>query len=126
MRWSTEKKDIIGRWPWGQRDWTKPIWKKVIRPFLCDYEKKKWFEITQEKADGDQRHKFYPVELLCGEARKRLEQIGLDDLDEVFRFRFGNKPRLYGFVQHIFYVVWWDPEHSIYPTDIQDRGKVRR
>jgi hypothetical protein len=80
-----------------------------------------------EKTGGDQRHKAYPVGIICHEAQKRLEEIGLDDLDEVFRFRLASKPRLYGFlVQHIFYVLWWDPEHNVYPTDIQDRGKVRR
>jgi hypothetical protein len=49
MRWSTEKKDIDGKWSWGQRDWTKAVWKGTIQPFLYVYETKRWFEIEQEK-----------------------------------------------------------------------------
>ena len=98
MKWSTEKKDLADRWTWGSRDWTKPVWKTIIRPFLCEYEKKRWFEIEREKSDGDQRHKNYLVGQICEEAQRRLIDIDLDDLDEVFRFRLGSRPRLYGFL----------------------------
>jgi hypothetical protein len=56
---------------------------------------------------------------LCPEAQNRLEALGLDDVDELFRFQLGNEPRLWGVIDDdgIFYPVWWDPRHQVYPTD---------
>jgi hypothetical protein len=69
----------------------------------------------------------YDREAICAEARTRLADIFLDDLDQVFRFRLAAKQRFYGFrLQHVFFALWWDAEHKICPSDIQDRGKVRK
>ena len=126
MRWSTERKDVLGRWSWGARRWTRKVWKLEMLPFLLDCEKKKWFELELEKSDGDKKHKGYVVNKICSEAQRRLLEIKLDDLDHIFRFRLSNKQRMYGFlIQHVFYVLWWDPEHNIYPTNVQNRGKIR-
>ena len=47
-----------------------------------------------------------------------MQDLRLDDLDDLFRFRLGNKPRLWGVIHEgVFYPVWWDPEHKVYPTD---------
>jgi hypothetical protein len=36
----------------------------------------------------------------------------------MFRFRLGGKARLWGFrSERIFHVVWWDPDHRVYPTE---------
>jgi hypothetical protein len=56
-----------------------------------------------------------------------LQDLRLDDLDELFRFRLGNKPRLWGIIHEgVFFPVWWDPEHKIYPTDPGNRSRVTR
>jgi hypothetical protein len=50
------------------------------------------------------------------EAQARLVDIQLEDLDEIFRFRVGFAQRLYGFrICDVFFILWWDPEHKIYP-----------
>lgn len=128
MMWSSERKDIVGRWSWGQfRNWGKPFWRKTLLPFLKSYEKKSWAEIEKETAGADRRFKSYDVFCICQEAQRRLQCIDLDDMEVISRFRLGNMERLYGFIcQHVFFVLWWDPDHRIYPSDIQRRGKRRR
>jgi hypothetical protein len=127
MMWSSEKKDIIGRWSWGQsRNWGLPLWRKNILPFLHHYEKKMWKDIHRENAGDDHRFKTYETSKICKEARERLVELKIDDLEDISRFRLGNRPRLYGIMcQHVFFLLWWDPEHNIYPSNIQARGKVR-
>lgn len=50
-------------------------------------------------------------------ARERLEAMRLGYMEEIYRLRLGNKPRLYGFlVRNAFHIVWWDPEHEIWPA----------
>lgn len=128
MEWSDEKKDLEDAWSWGQsRDWRGPIWDTVLLPFLHEYKNKKWHEIENEKSGDDKRHKSYELSSICKEAYDRLEYLKLEDMDEIFRFRIGSKPRFYGFrIQHIFFALWWDAEHRVCPSDIQNRGKVRR
>jgi hypothetical protein len=47
-----------------------------------------------------------------------LEELRLDDFDELFRFRLGTMRRLWGIVDdEVFYPVWWDPDHKVYPQD---------
>ena len=128
MRWSDEPKDILDQWSWGQkRDWTGQIWDETLLPFLNGCEKKKWKEIEEETAGEDRRNKSYELDTICKEAFERLCFLKLDELDEIFRFRLGNKPRFYGFrIQHLFYALWWDADHMICPSDIQNRNKRRR
>lgn len=47
----------------------------------------------------------------------RLTDIGHDDRTQLSRLRLGGKRRLYGFREdNVFYVLWWDPEHDVYPS----------
>ena len=128
MAWSDEKKDIKDFWSWGQsRDWSGKLWDNTLLPFLIEYANKTWAEIEREMAGGDKRHKAYDVDVICEEAQARLNDIELDYLDEVFRFRLGNKPRFYGFrLQHVFFALWWDGDHLVCPVDIQERGKSKK
>ena len=48
----------------------------------------------------------------------RLEALSLADQDEICRLRLSNTKRLYGFlVGTVFHIVFWDPEHQIWPTE---------
>jgi hypothetical protein len=47
---------------------------------------------------------------------RRLEAMGLGDQTRISRFQLQGLWRLYGFRQgNVFHVVWWDPEHEIWP-----------
>lgn len=80
---------------------------------LQSYSTMTWREI---KAN---RHRDHPIPTgsLCSAAKKRLEYIQQDDADELWRFRFGAKQRIWGIKNgHVLRVIWWDPDHQIYPT----------
>lgn len=71
---------------------------------------------------GQQQHRLHhdqTVSSLCDDAqailsRPRYEELGGD----IFRFRLSGVERLWGFViDGIFYAVWWDPNHRVYPTE---------
>ncbi|MFG3349485.1 hypothetical protein ACGF1Z_31060 [Streptomyces sp. NPDC048018] len=54
---------------------------------------------------------------LCKEALDRLAATGRDDQSRIHRLQFTGTQRLYGFLQgSVFHVVWWDPDHEVYPT----------
>ncbi len=51
------------------------------------------------------------------EANRRWQALGLDDQDRVSRLRHGGLIRIYGLrVGNVFHVLWWDPEHEIWPS----------
>lgn len=72
---------------------------------------------------GQRRQKHHDQEIssLCSEARQRLAVLQLDrELEDakLFRFRVGGTERLWGFRRGgCFYVLWWDPDHQVYPTE---------
>jgi hypothetical protein len=77
-----------------------------------------WMELRQQRVDGRFRHHAQPVTSLCKDAQDRLAHLQLDDQPEMFRFRHGNTGRFWGFVlEGVFYPVWWDPNHKVYPTE---------
>ncbi|WP_144016774.1 hypothetical protein [Beutenbergia cavernae] len=65
--------------------------------------------------------KRYPIEVLCSDAQRRLEELEKDDETEVVRLRCGGKERLYGLLRdHVFHVLWWDPEHEVCPSVLRN------
>lgn len=122
MEWSTDRADIKRSWSWGPRSCLSDDWDTVLKPYLDEYAKKTWREIASERtgnANRRQKHISYEVHKICTEAQKRLAELQQDDLEEIFRFRVSGKKRLYGIViSHWFWVLWWDPEHKIYPTEL--------
>ncbi|RKN51956.1 hypothetical protein D7231_35505 [Streptomyces klenkii] len=53
---------------------------------------------------------------LCREALERLTVMGWDDMTKLHRLEFTGTQRLYGFLDgNIFHVVWWDPNHEVWP-----------
>lgn len=68
-------------------------------------------------APGAEHGKRYDIAKLPDRATRRLVEIGRDDETELVRLRCGARPRLYGILrEHVFYVLWWDPEHEVYPS----------
>lgn len=66
---------------------------------------------------GSDHGKAYPVETLPKHALDRLTELKRDDETELVRLRFGAKKRFYGVLrEHIFHVLWWDPQHAVVPS----------
>jgi hypothetical protein len=87
---------------------------------LRDYERRTWEEIER---DHKRDHPIpVPCDGLSRDALDRLRTLRMDDIDELWRFRFGAKVRVWGIrFDHYFRVLWWDPQHKVYPIDIQER-----
>jgi hypothetical protein len=91
--------------------------------FLCDMAKLKWSDIERQQTGGKRRrrkHHSQPIHSLEHAAQADLRKRRLDETfgDEIFRFRLGGKSRLWGFRnERVFHVIWWDPDHLVYPTE---------
>lgn len=104
--------DHDGTWNWNQVGAIKHL---EIQQKLGHWEDKTWGQILAE--DPSAQH---PVEVsaLIKEAQDRLVEKKLDDCDTLFRFRLTGKERLWGVkMENIFYLLWWDPEHKICPSN---------
>jgi hypothetical protein len=43
------------------------------------------------------------------------------DRTKIWCLRLQGAPRLYGFlVGHVFHIVWWDPDHEIWPSRLRN------
>src|SRR5680860_208464 len=54
---------------------------------------------------------------LCRDAQKRLEERGLEDLDQLFSLRLSGKERIWGIREgNVLRILWWDPKHQVCPS----------
>jgi hypothetical protein len=104
-------------WSWeiGKADLQRII------SFLTEMERLTWGQIKAQmyhsKRGSHRKHHAMPSEVLCREAQQRLRILQLEGF-ELFRFRLGGALRLWGLIeQGVFYPLWWDPEHKVYPAD---------
>jgi hypothetical protein len=91
--------------------------------FLATIEKSTWKQIWNQKTGNKQshnKHHMQDTETLSKEARERLSDIHLGEMSRLFRFRLSGTVRLWGYFrgkQHQFYLLWWDRNHQVYPTE---------
>ncbi len=102
--------------PWGRcKLEDNTVWEDIL-PNIRAYESMTWAEIELDK----KRNHSVPVSGLCKEARKRAQEIRLD-VDDLFRFRFSGKQRLWGIRdRNMFKLLWWDPGHEICPSELKN------
>ena len=120
MTWTVEKADCVDSWSSGTpRDWTESTWNAAVGPKLAEWSKLTWAEIEKlSTGTGHQMHHSMQAWDLSKEAQERLTQLEKSS-DVMFRFRLGGKPRLWGFrILSEFEVLWYDPEHEIYPVEV--------
>lgn len=94
-------KKLVGVVPHDEGSDPKPVWGLSLLDHVDNAPRAVW-----------------PCERAGLEARARLEELGLDDFDELFRFRLGNMERLWGVFagnNHVFYPLWWDCDHKVCP-----------
>lgn len=108
--WRVSTLDIGGPWCWKCIDGIT-IWAEIYDK-ISHFEKMTWLEIKQHGSHS------IKIDELCPEARKRLEQIQLDDVEELFSLRLTGKQRIWG-IRHnaILKILWWDPGHEVCPSE---------
>jgi hypothetical protein len=83
--------------------------------FLRQLENNSWKEILFQD-DGKRNHSI-ASNRLCPEAQERLRALKLDDFEMLYSFRVTKRKRLWGIrVDHTLFILWWDPEHLVYPS----------
>lgn len=107
----------FGAWDWRLSDAEQlQLW-----DFLKQMQGLSWKEIRNQTHGGHFKHHDMAAEVLADEAKERLWELKLGELEQVFRFRLQGKVRLWGaFIGkgHEFYLLWWDRDHAVYPTDV--------
>lgn len=84
---------------------------------LRSYESQRIGEIFRQ---GAEHGKAYEVEDLPRPAQDRLMELDKDDETQVHRLRLTGERRLYGIMrEHVFHVLWWDPEHQVFPSKLK-------
>lgn len=88
--------------------------------FICEMGRLKWSEIGTQTSGGHKKHHRQQISSLDVAAQKDITKARLDEVfgGEIYRFRLTAKQRLWGFRgDRAFHVLWWDPEHKVYPTE---------
>jgi hypothetical protein len=98
--------------PWGWRDIEVEKWQEIFYK-LGHFETRTWADI---KGDGN-NHAVEIQSCPNPEVPKRLAEIHLDDIDELFSLRLSGKERVWGILEaHILKILWWDPNHEVWPS----------
>jgi hypothetical protein len=107
--WRFSMIDLDGPWGWAglDTDFAKRLCERCIN----------WESMHEGELFGQGGNKRIPAENMCEEAQRRLAAINLDDYGALWELKVSGKPRVWGLRSgHVFYPVWWDPEHSVCPS----------
>jgi hypothetical protein len=108
--WHFKVLDLYG--PYCPTKMTKDTLKEVKKK-LGEFEGMTWQEIERNG-----KNHFVSTANLAKEARQRLREIEQDDLEQLYSLRLSGKERVYGIREaNILRILWWDPTHSVYPTE---------
>ncbi len=118
IAWQFHRRDHEHR-EWGWDRLTDAALRDLIRVHLSHLETMTWAELAQ--AAGGRRHgnnhHAIPVEDCAPEAQRRLQELQLDDVDELFSIRITARWRLFGVREgRVLRFVWCDQEHTVCPV----------
>lgn len=107
--WLLQRLEFEGPFGWKGIDSCSKIVDVISK--LKNFETMRWDEIL-----GAQHHEVR-VRDLSREAQKRLEQIGLEDIDQLVSLRLTGRERVWGIrLQRNMNLLWWDPNHQVCPS----------
>lgn len=100
--------------PWGWRIIDKNFFFDQILPKIKNFETMFWKDIL-----GRQNHEVSVSEIIS-DAQKRLAHLNLDDTETLVSLRLSGKQRIWGIrIGNILRILWWDPNHQIYPSELK-------
>ncbi len=114
ISWRLGDADLNGQWRWTQENIGADRAMEVLA-FMAEMDKLSWAAAQQ---GWRPRAKRVDTVGICAEAQDRLVQLAKDDLDHLEEWRMGGAQRIWGFrIGHICHVLWWDPDHSVWPSE---------
>jgi len=115
--WRFGKIDFEGEWGFDKINKSSIL--KNLHQKLKNFEGMTWGEIERKtiKKGSKLNHSIF-VEKISKEAKNRFKKIRLaDEYDTLYSFHLAGKERLWGIRENeIFYIIWWDKEHTVYPV----------
>lgn len=102
--------------PFGWRGCDRDTLVNTILERAKSFETMTWRELRSK--DILHRH---TMDQVPRETRQRLEEIGQADIDALHSLRIEKKRRVWGIRDRLYFrVLWWDPDHQVYPMNITD------
>ena len=102
--------DMEGDWGWFNISSKDKLIEIVEK--LKQFETMTWGEIDRNR----QSHNI-TVDRIPTKVKQRLKECKLDDLDTLYSLRLSGRERLWGNRDNeAFYIIWWDPNHTVYPV----------
>ena len=99
--------------PFGWDAITRSDMEQVVG-HLKGLESMAWSEIL---VGAKKQNHHCDVDGMCKRARECLEDDWQGGVDELLTMRLSNKKRVWGVLEEsIVYLLWWDPEHDVYPS----------
>jgi hypothetical protein len=109
--WRISKLEFNDPFGWHEID---AMTLRCIQEKLSSFESMTWSEILIVAKKQNHNVEVYK---LCKEAINRLEELGLDDLDQLLSLRLQGKERIWGILERgVITLLWWDPEHQVCPS----------
>ncbi len=116
--WSTNYADLSDReWGWGRID--LPYFFREIVPKLTRFGEFTWKELI-----GNNLVHFHSFDGIDKEAQKRLKELVDNGVipedwygEDLTSIHFTGRKRIWGIKDgKRFHLLWWDPDHSVYPV----------
>jgi hypothetical protein len=109
--WRVSKVQLVNPYGWHELSLNEV---EHVRSKLAQFETMTWGEIFDKARDRN--HPIPVSKLRCREAQKWMER-NMKDFDTLWTLRFTGPERVWGiFSEGAYQVIFWDPEHLIYPT----------
>lgn len=107
--WQISRIDEDGEWGWNKIGVDE--FKSEVVAKIKNFESSTWAEIL-----GDKSHEV-SISQISKDAQKRLAQLKLEDIESLVSLRLAGRKRIWGIRNAaVFKILWWDPEHEVYPT----------
>lgn len=110
--WRIAKMEVVHPFGWHTLDADEL---QFVREKLKEFESMTWSQIL---VVAKKQNHSVSIDDLIKEAQKRLTEINLDDLDQLYSLHLSGKKRVWGYIvdQGVMNLLWWDPEHVICPS----------
>lgn len=111
--WRFSRCDFDGCvWSWSNVDGPSLV---SILTRLKELETRTWKEILLDKSNGSIEVSH---ERIASDAKARIAS-NYSDIDTIWKLRVTQAGRVWGTrVGHVLHIMWWDPEHSVYPMNL--------
>jgi len=96
---------------WGEKKLSLECIRKILVTILS-FQKMTWTEIRNNGSHS------VNINGLISKAQKRLRELELEDIGELYSIRLSGPERLWAIKDSaILRLLWWDPCHTVYPSE---------